>query len=427
MKSLAEEFKKTGPVHDWIVTPGIGYDLNISEIGTYLSLTRLRHDRHETFGLLTIRITFRGAKTIYGTNILHSADFNCSSHEARKRLGKHLAERAEASDIDWGLLLDELCVRILDAEEQGEPERLLHDIQIDRNSFLEMDAGGLPLLRRHPSIWFGDGGAAKSYLALYAAINLVQQGETVLYLDWEFAGEEHRLRMDRILGPDVKLPGLFYVRCDRPLSKEVNKLRSIIARRHVTFVICDSIGFAADTTPESAEAATNYYRAFRELGQVGSLHLAHMVKGSNDKKAPDPDKPFGSVFWSNGARSIWLLKRDSDQGDKRVVPIGFFHKKANTGPLRQDFAMVATFTQGETVIRPDSITNYPTLCKSLKVPARIVAALTEHGETMSRDELAAELDLETATERDKLKHGIASVKKSKIVFETSDGRLGLIN
>jgi len=200
-------------------------------MGTYLSLTRIRHERNETFGLLRIKVTFRGAKTIYGTQILHCADFNCSSHEARKRLGNPLDKRANADDIDWTLLLDELCVRLLEIEEQGEPERLLHDIPLDRASFLELDAGGLPLLRRHPSIWFGDGGAAKSYLALYAAINLVQQGETVLYLDWEFAGEEHRLRMERLIGHDAKLPRLFYVRCDRPLSKEVNKIRTIISDR----------------------------------------------------------------------------------------------------------------------------------------------------------------------------------------------------
>jgi hypothetical protein len=427
VKSIADEFKKSSKTHDWIVTPGVGYDLNIPELGAYLSLTRVRHDRNETFGLLTIRITFRGAKTIYGTNILHSADFNCSSHEARKRLGKHLGERANADDVEWGLLLDELCVRILDAEEQGEPERLLHDIPIDREAFLELDAGGLPLLRRHPTIWFGDGGAAKSYLALYASINLVQQGERVLYLDWEFAGEEHRLRMERILGADAKLDNLFYLRCDRPLSREVAKLKGIISRKHVTFVVCDSIGFAADATPESAEAATNYYRAFRELGQLGSLHLAHMVKQSNDKKAPDPDKPFGSVFWSNGARSIWLLKRDPDNKDKRVVPVGFFHKKANTGPLQQDFAMVASFPPGETLIRTDEITNHPGLCGTLKVPARLIAALTENGASMTRDELADALELQTASARDKLKHAITAAKGKNKLFETSDGKIGLVN
>lgn len=414
---------------DWIVTPGIGYDLNIPSLGTYLSLTRIRHERNETFGLLRIRVTFRGAKTIYGTQILHCADFNCSSHEARKRLGKHLGERSEASEIDWGLLLDELSVRLLEAEEEGEPEMLLHDIPIDRAAFLEMDAGGLPLLRRHPTIWFGDGGSAKSYLALYAAINLVQQGENVLYLDWEFAGEEHKLRMERIAGIDVKFDHLHYIRCDRPLSKEVNKLRTAISRKKITFVICDSIGFAADATPESAEAATNYYRAFRELGKVGSLHLAHMVKVSNDKtkKTPDPDKPFGSVFWSNGARSIWLLKRAERQNDRRLLPVGFFHKKANTGPLRPDFAMAAKFVGSDTIINPANITDFPDLCKNLSIPDRIVAALTQSGESMSRDDLAAELELETERGRDNLRRAIKRGVADNKLIETSEGKVLLIN
>ncbi len=428
MKPWAQEITKPGPIHDWIITPGIGYDLNIPEIGTYLSLTRLRHERNETFGLLTIRVKFRGARTIYGTDILHSADFNCSSHTARKTLGKHLRERAEASEIDWIGLLDELCVRLLDTEEQGEPECALHEIPIDRTALLELDAGGLPLLRRHPSIWFGDGGAAKSYLALYAGINLVQQGETVLYLDWEFSGEEHKMRMGRLIGEDAKLDKLLYLRCDRPLSKEVTKLRNVISRRKVTFVICDSLGFAADATPESAEAATNYYRAFRELGKVGSLHLAHMVKPSadKDKKAPDPDKPFGSVFWSNGARSIWFLKRDKEQSDRRVVPIGFFHKKANTGPLRPDFAMVARFIDGETMFQPTDITEFPELCKTLKVPARLIAALTEHG-SMTREELADELDLTSSAGRGTLKKAIQRGVAENRIYVNSEDRIGLIN
>jgi len=89
--------------------------------------------------------------------------------------------------------------------------------------------------------------------------------------------------------------------------------------------------------------------------------------------------------------------------------------------------MLATFSHEETIIRPDDIINHPTLCKSLKVPERIIAALTENGVGMSREELAAELEMESSTARATLKKAIQRGMTKKALFETSDGKIGLIN
>src|SRR6185369_3527639 len=88
---------------------------------------------------------------------------------------------------------------------------------------LEID--GLSLLRRHPSIIFGDGGAAKSYTCLYLAGRLAERGMQVALFDWELAGEDHRDRLERLFGPDM--PKIIYARCERPLVYEVDRLRRI--------------------------------------------------------------------------------------------------------------------------------------------------------------------------------------------------------
>jgi hypothetical protein len=377
----------TGERH-WTIRPGLGYDLLIPESGIYLSLSRIRRDKNETIGLLTARVKFRGALTVNG--ILSSADFNCSSLRARQERAKHLRERSRVEDCDWFGLLEELCLRVLDAEEEGEPEMPLEQVPLSKDSQVELNAGGLPLLRRHPTIFFGDGGSAKSYLALWAAIDLAQHGDNVLYLDWEFSAEEHRHRLHRLVGAEPRLSNLFYRRCDRAFCRDVTRIRDVIQRRNITFLICDSMGFAADGTPESAEAATNYYRALRELGPIGSLHLAHISKAEEGDK-----KPFGSVFWANGARNIWNLKRDDTERSDGIVPIGFYHRKSNIGELRAPFAMVARFTEADTFITPDNLTNFPKLCieKGVSIGTRIVAELTENGEAMTSAELQAALGI----------------------------------
>ena len=71
--------------------------------------------------------------------------------------------------------------------------------------------------RRHPTIIFGDGGATKSYTALYLAGRMAEQGMVVALFDWELAGEDHRDRLERLFG--VLMPQVYYARCERPLAR----------------------------------------------------------------------------------------------------------------------------------------------------------------------------------------------------------------
>jgi hypothetical protein len=396
------------------VTPD-GYSLVIADLGIYLDLTRLRRDKQETIGLLRVRVKFRGARTILADGLLSSADFNCSSLRARKERGKHLEDRARTdTNIDWFGILEELCVRVLEAEEVGEEERPLEKVSMSEEHDAEMDAGGLPLLRKHPTIWFGDGGSAKSYLALFAAVALVQAGERVLYCDWEFSGEDHRRRLHRIVGPIPDMPNLLYRRCDRPLNRDVGRIKSILARHRTSFLICDSLGFAADGTPESAEAATNYYKALRELGSIGSLHLAHISKAEEGDK-----KPFGSVFWANGARATWYMKRTDADPYSDAMTVGFFHRKSNVGRLRSDFGMKLEFVGTETRVFPTEITAHEELAAKLPIWQRMQGLLSEGPKSV------AELAESLGAKPDSIRRLSNSHKGG---FErTSDGRIALVS
>ena len=70
------------------------------------------------------------------------------------------------------------------------------------------------------------------------------------YADWEFSGEDHRDRLERLFGTDM--PAIWYARCDRALVYEADRLRRIVAENDISYVIYDSVAFACDGPPESA-------------------------------------------------------------------------------------------------------------------------------------------------------------------------------
>lgn len=405
-----------GLVRKWNIVPGVGYQLDIEDLGITFDLTRVRNRYEETYGLLSVRVNFRGARTV-GDNILSSADFNLSGLRARQERAKHLHERAAADSIDWLGLLDDLCMRVLDHEERGHPEVPLEDIPSDVDSSPEIEAGTLPLLRSHPTIWFGDGAAGKSLLALFAAADLAQQGYRVLYCDWELDGESHSQRLRRFFGP---VPGLrdnlFYRRCDRSFQREGMQIREVIAKRKINFLMCDSIGFAAEGAPESAEAATGYFKALRECGPIGSLHLAHMNRSDQGDQ-----KPFGSIFWHAGARATWYLKRTSAD-DTEDMMVAFLNRKSNLGKLRPAFGRRISFRHHETVIGLCDIADSDEMARSLPLWQRIASALKDG--PMTTGALASDLE----AKEDTVRRTIARYDKTFKRVLTDDGihRFGLV-
>lgn len=376
------KFLPQGPA-EWSTIPGLGYRLAYPALGVRFDLTRLRHDEGATTGLLTVRVSFRGALTV-GDGIVSSADFNCCVLRTRKERAHHLADRTLTTEIDWFGLLETLCLRVLEAEDAGEPVVPLEQLPALAVVGAELTAGGLPLLARNPTIWFGDGGTGKSYLALYAALDLVQRGERVLYVDWEFSGEDHRQRLTQLAGPVAKLPTLWYLRADRPLPAEIERIRRIVGTHGITVLMCDSVGFGCTGSPEKSEAATTYFQALRLLGPLTSLHLAHVNKSEQGDQ-----KPFGSAFWHHGARATWFLKR-SDAEDQDAFSIGFYHRKANTGRLRPAFGVRLRFMGTETQIRLVEL-DEPELTQRLPLWQRMRQALRDGA--MTATALAESLDV----------------------------------
>ncbi|HYI96511.1 MAG TPA: hypothetical protein VEX68_23415, partial [Bryobacteraceae bacterium] len=353
------------------------------------------------------RCSLPGARTFDG--ILTVADFNLSSARARQERAKLIAERSQSNgEVDWAGLLEEFCQRVLAADRNGRPAMDLRDMPLpDANDTLTVD--GLSFNRRHPIIAFGDGGSAKSYVGLYVAGRLVQQGLRVGLFDWELAGEDHRDRLERLFGPSM--PKIMYARCERPLSAEMDRLRRIVRDEALDYAVFDSIAFACDGPPEAAEVAGRYFRAVRAIG-IGSLHIAHVSKAEDSDK-----KPFGSTFWHNGARATWFVKKT--EGESRSeISLGLFCRKANLGPIQPPVGFRVTFSDQKTTFARANVGDTPELAAKLTIKQRMTYAL-QKGSLLPKV-LAEEINADVETVK-------RTARRYSLTFAAlEDGRLALL-
>jgi hypothetical protein len=385
------------------------YEMRIPELGLVLEIDRLRRERSELFGELSVTCELPGARTVNGS--LSIADMNLSSARARQDRARLLADRANARGIDWLAIVEEFAQRVLQAERAGQPAIDLRDIPRPNTTDDMLEIEGLALPKRHPSIVFGDGGACKSYIALLVAGRLAEAGAKVALFDWELCPDDHRDRLERLF-PDG-MPQIFYARCERPLVYEVDRLRRIAREKGIDYAVFDSIAFAADGPPEAAEVAGRYFRAVRQIGG-GSLHLAHVSKGENADK-----KPFGSAFWHNGARSTWYAQLSEGSADSDVLQVGLFNRKTNLGRLRPAVGFSITFTEDVTTFRKANVADNPELARQLPVRQRMIHHLRRG--PFSYEQIAEDIKADVETVK-------RTVRRHTNQFTVIDGgRVGLLD
>ena len=287
------------------------YHAAVPEHSIEFRVARLRYERHELHGELTVSCGLAGARS-FDDACISSSTMNLSSAMTRQSHGKRLADRARtAGKVDWIGLLEELCMRVLSAERAGQPAVILSQVApATSESIVTID--GYPIYTKHHAIDFGDGGTAKSLYALYRGGKLEAQGERVALFDWELDAVTHRGRLEKMFGRE-RMPSIRYVRCDRPLVHEVDRLRRIIRDEEITFGIFDSVGFACDGPPEAAESAltvlqgcssASYRRPppgarqqgrdrgsaavwVRLLAQLGAIHLVRQSRQQRAGEAHD--------------------------------------------------------------------------------------------------------------------------------------------
>lgn len=281
------------------------------------------------------------------------------------------------------------------------------------------DVHGLRLPKRHPTMLYGLGDSFKSYILAMILGELELRGERTMLIDYEMTAEDHRRRLAQLYG--AKVPNFLYVRAERPLTVEIDRLLRMVHDERIKFVAIDSVGFGCSGPPEHAEEALAFMRAVRRLN-TGTLLLAHQAKGENGDKTP-----FGSAFWFNSARSIYHVKREQASLDGRAEQVALYPTKSNLGRRGAPVGLEFTFGDDEvTVKRRDVADMGGDLAASLSVPQRMRAILKRG--PMSVADVAEELGVSPNTVAVAVTRGTNGDRRWLTKVPTADGtyRIGLL-
>ena len=114
-----------------------------------------------------------------------------------------------------------------------------------------------------------------------------------------------------------------------------------------------------------------------------ALLIGHQTKGNDDT-----GKPFGSVFWTNEARSTMEIKRQQDAG-MDTMNLGLYHRKINDGRLEKPMGISVSFNEDAIRFNTQSIVDVPELASQLPAWQVIQQYLKENGPSRVEDIVAA--------------------------------------
>ncbi len=213
----------------------------------------------------------------------------------------------------------------------------------------------------YPTMIYGDGGVAKSMLALSLGLGVASNAGTwlghkiesggVLYLDFELDAAEQNRRVSRLayaegLGKPPRT--LRYMSAVGVRARDAfEDALSECAEHGVKLLIVDSLGPALEGDAEASRDVISFYNEvvgpFRLAG-VAPLVIDHQSKMQAGDRYQNK-RAFGSVFKSNLARSV-LQVEATDRSDGELT-VRIRQNKHNFGPLLKPFGAHLTFSEEE--------------------------------------------------------------------------------
>jgi len=261
-----------------------------------------------------------------------------------------------------------------------------------------------------PALLYGNGGSAKSYLAMLAGLAVaagvpwlgkptVQR--PTLYADFELdEAEQHRRARQLAIGlglPDVPEAFEYVQLADLSPRDTEAVLADWVAAHPEGLVIVDSVGAAAITDLEKAQAVVQVFRNLRSLNPGGLLLIDHQAKLQAGQDYRDKT-PFGSVYKYNLSRVIWQSElAESQPGEAWVI---LRNTKNNLGPLQGEIGAKLTFGEGLVTVTPVALTSGP-LVERASLENRIIAVLKERGPSTAQ-EIADQLEANPKSVKAKL-------------------------
>jgi hypothetical protein len=215
------------------------------------------------------------------------------------------------------------------------------------------------VLAAYVTLLYGDGGVAKSLLALALAV-AVSGGSRkwlgrgvescpVLYVDFELDAEEQSRRVRQLCrGQDLDTPpdNLFYMSALGHPAKEAFASALDACKEHeVGLIVVDSLGPALQGDAEAARDVIGFFQRsiepFRVEG-VAVLIIDHQSR-LQASQSYQSKGAFGSVFKTNLARSV--IQAQATERGEGTLTVRLRQKKHNFGPLVEPFGVKLSFSE----------------------------------------------------------------------------------
>ncbi len=358
----------------------------------------------EVGGDLTAEVTVR--TTVAGLPPhVHQARLRLNSTAGAETFAKYCAKRWQGLDWrEWLDMVEDVRLVFQEVRRRGAPVVDLGDGEVSAPA-RHLVEGLVPA--DGVTVMYGDGGTGKSTLLLYCDCCLTfgipflgrrTVKSTPIYVDFETTETTQRRRLERLAkGMEWGVrPNLRYFRATAPVVEMGPDLRRLCEEQGADVVLLDSLGYAgaASTAQGASDITLAAFRALQALARpvITVAHVSKDVKGD--------DKPFGSVFTWNSARSAIQVRKEQEEGEDDIT-VGLFHRKANDMRRSRPIGVRIRFGEETTIIRPADLRDSPALSKGLALGDRVMGLLRDGAKTT--EELLAVTGAKEASMRQALK------------------------
>jgi DNA-binding CsgD family transcriptional regulator len=222
------------------------------------------------------------------------------------------------------------------------------------------------VLAAYLTVLYGDGGVAKSLLALALAVAVagdsgewlgrrVEHGR-VLYLDFELDAEEQARRVHQLCygaGLAKLTEDLLYMSAVGHTTREAfEAARGACEDYGVELLIVDSYGMALHGDAVNARDVIGFYQQY--LGPLRALGVAVLVidhqSGLQAGQSYQQKGAFSSVYKGNLARSV--IQVEATERGEGTLTVRLRQKKHNFGPLAEPFGAKFIFNEDSVTLEP---------------------------------------------------------------------------
>jgi hypothetical protein len=325
---------------------------------------------------------------------------------------------------DWERKVNNIALAVMNTCRENIPAI---EVRVNPDITLKPDYVVEPILYKDLSnIIFGDYASLKSLTSMVLAyiaqlpytdngLGLEPAGKETptpcLWLDYEGQNANFQKQWTGIQKgfiSDLEVP-ILYKEMTVPLADAIASVREDMADNNIKMIIVDSLGPAAGGNLNDPEPAIRYHQALRTLGGT-SLTLAHNAKDLNS----DSKSIFGSVFFSNLARSIWQCKAEKEPMSSYAI-VGLKQIKASLSQIHTPIGLAFEFDeQANIIFVTKSDLKDTSLAGDLPLSLRIKDLL--RAGAMTVNEIAEALDAKENT----LRTALHRLKKQGVTVQLED-------